>query len=84
MEIELMNKPIYGVVDRGIFGVRVVTGIITGVQFTDNLPLYKIEYKDGSVWTDKVTDNVEKLLELMSVIPLKNIPNLLVLKTKFK
>lgn len=84
MEVKLMSMPVYGVVDRGIFGVRVVTGIITGVQFTENLPLYKIEYKDGSVWTDKVTTDVNELLQLMQVTPLDSITKLLPLKTNYK
>lgn len=83
MEVKNMSKSIYGVVDSGVFGLRIVTGIVTGVQYTKTKPLFKIEYKDGSVWTDKVADNKDDLFKLMNVTPLEEVEKLLDLKIKF-
>lgn len=62
-----INTPLYGVVDRGIFGLRIIYGIVIGVQYTSNKPKYCIASDNSSVWTDNVSDSPEGLIELLNI-----------------
>jgi hypothetical protein len=30
-----IGKPRYGIIDSGLFGIRIVSGIITGIRYTE-------------------------------------------------
>lgn len=73
----------YGIIDRGIFGLRFIVGLVTGVQYTKNDPIYKIEFEDNSYWTDKIADSEVKLIELMAIPTIEFISERHNIKVKF-
>lgn len=62
-----MDKPIYAVVDAGVFGARIIAGIIIGIQFTNKKPVYCIGFGKNSVWTSNIAHNKEELLGLLEI-----------------
>jgi hypothetical protein len=62
-----INKPLYGLVDRGVFGVRIISGIVIGVQYTAKEPLYCIATENSSVWTSVVADDIDGLVKLLNI-----------------
>jgi hypothetical protein len=61
MGIENMDKAVYGLVDSGIFGARVVAGVVTGIRYTEERPLYEVSFGKNSWWTPDITDKVEEI-----------------------
>lgn len=43
MKIETIGKARYAIIENGIFGTRIVSGIITGVRYTEGNPVYEIK-----------------------------------------
>jgi len=70
---ELWGLPVYSVVDKGIFGLRVISGIIVGIQFTHTNPLYCIGFGDNSVWVSKIAKSKEEFLEMFELPNLDNV-----------
>lgn len=58
---------VYGLVDRGTFGIRIVIGVIIGVEFTKDEPRYCLDHMGNKVWTSKVTEDREALLDMMEL-----------------
>ncbi len=42
--MENIGKPKYGILENGIFGTRIVSGIVTGVRFTEDKPVYELSF----------------------------------------
>lgn len=81
--MENLNTPKYGIIDSGLFGVKVVAGIVTGIRYTDDKPLYEISFGKNSWWTSEITDNPEDLLKHFKLASLERIKETHGLKIKF-
>lgn len=42
--MENIGTPKYGIIENGIFGTRIISGIVTGVRFTEDKPVYEISF----------------------------------------
>ena len=77
------GKPKYGIVENGIFGTRIVSGIVTGVRFTEDKPLYELSFGKDKVWTSDITDNVDDLPKMLKLVSLERIKETHGLKIKY-
>lgn len=68
-----IGQAAYGITDNGIFGARIVAGIITGIRLTEDKPLYEISYEKNSWWVKDITDNRAELLDMLKVAQLDHI-----------
>ncbi len=52
----------YAVIGNGVFGKRVVYGLVTGIRFTDSDPIYSLQYQKNR-WEVKrlYSDRLEML-----------------------
>lgn len=86
--MSLIGKPTYGIIDRGAFGIKVVSGIITNTKTTDGIVYYEITLdKKNSYWTSKVTDRQENLGKMLDLPKLKSrieLPLLEIINRKIK
>ena len=42
--MENIGKAKYGIIENGIFGTRIISGIVTGVRYTEDKPIYEISF----------------------------------------
>lgn len=82
--IDNMGKPMYGVIDSGLFGVRVVSGIVTGLRFTEDKPQYEISFGKNSWWTTQITDKVEEIGKFFNLASIDRIKDTHGLKIKYE
>lgn len=68
-----IGKPMYGLINSGLPGASVVSGIVTGVRFTEDKPLYEISFGQNSWWTKEITDKVEEIGSLFKLAPLERV-----------
>ncbi len=66
----IIGKPVHAIDNKGTFGMRIISGVIIGIEFTHNKPKYCIGFGDNSVWVNNVAETKEELLEQL------NLPNL--------
>lgn len=66
-EQKLFGTPVYAVANRGIFGFRVYTGIITGIRFTNSKPEFYVESNKESGWYTDVTTDKSEILEMIEI-----------------
>ena len=78
-----VGKASYGIFDNGIFGARIVAGIITGVRLTDDKPIYEITHEKNSWWVTDITDNRAQLLDMLKVAQLDAIQKTAKVKLKY-
>lgn len=81
--MKLLQKPVYGLIDNGIFGVRIISGIVTGIRYTEDKPVYEISFGKNTWWTNEVTESVEDLLKMINIAPLERVKDTHGLKIKF-
>ena len=79
-----IGKPKYGVIQNGVFGTRIVTGIVTGIRFTEDKPVYELSFGKDKWWTSDVTDNKEDLFKLLKLTPLNRVVETNTLKIKYE
>lgn len=82
--MENISKPKYGIVDSGLFGARIVAGIVTGVRYTEDLPIYEISFGSTKVNTSKIADSPEEIFKMLNLASLERIKETHGLKIKFK
>lgn len=68
-----IGKPKYGIIENGIFGTRIVSGIVTGIKYTENKPMYNISFGKDSWWTSEITDNVEDIFKALKLVSLERV-----------
>jgi hypothetical protein len=78
-----MGKPKYGVIDANLFGFRVVSGIVTGIQYTEDKPLYQLSFGKNSWWTPHIAETPEELFSILELPPLHRIEETHGLKIKY-
>lgn len=81
--MDKIGKPFYGIVNSGIFGAQIISGIITGIRFTEDKPIYEISFGKSNWQTSVITDNQEELFKLLNLAPLRRIKETHGLKIKF-
>lgn len=64
---------VHSIVDKGIFGLRVISGIVIGIEYTNKTPKYCIGFGDNSVWVNKVATNDKELLEMLKLSDLEKV-----------
>lgn len=79
-----IGKPKYGVIQNGVFGTRIVTGIVTGIRFTEDKPVYELSFGKDKWWTSDVTDNKEDLFKLLKLTSLNRVVETNTLKIKYE
>lgn len=76
-----IGTPKYGVIDSGLFGVRIICGIVTGIRYTENKPMYEISFGNNKWWTSEITETPEdifKALKLATLDRIKKTHNLII------
>lgn len=76
--------PFYGIVDNGLFGFKVVSGIITGIKYTEDKPLYSLQFGKDQWWTSKIAESKEELINLFELPTLERIKETHGLKIKYE
>ena len=80
-----INKAVYGLADRSIFGVKIISGIVTGVSYSeDYLPKYEITFGKNKAWVDKIAESKDELLLLLEITDLKRLKETHNLTLKYK
>lgn len=69
----IINKPVYAIDNKNIFGLRIISGVIIGIEFTHNKPKYCIGFGDNSIWVNDVAESKEALIELLKLPDLKEV-----------
>jgi len=78
-----MGQARYGIIDSGLFGMKIVAGVVTGIQFTEDKPLYKISFGKDSWWTSEITESVDDIVKAMKLAPLDRVKETHGLKIKY-
>ena len=81
--MENIGKPIYGIIENGIFGTRIVSGIVTGISYTENKPIYEISFGKDKWKTSEITDNIEDIFKSLNLVSLERVSNTHGLKIKY-
>ncbi len=81
--MENLNKPMYGILDHGMFNVRIVSGLVTGIRYTEDKPVYEISFGKDKWWTSVITDKIEEIPTLLGLASLDRIKETHGLKIKF-
>jgi hypothetical protein len=81
-----IGKPRYGIIDNGLFGLRIVSGIVTGIRYTETKPVYEISFGHDKWWTSIIYEKVEELAvyEILQLAPPERIKETHNLKIKFE
>lgn len=82
--MENIGKPKYGIIQNGVFGTRIVTGIVTGIRFTEDKPVYELSFGKDKWWTSDVTDSKEDLFKLLKLTSLNRVIETNRLKIKYE
>lgn len=72
-ETKEIGQARYAIIDSGIFGFRLVAGIVTGVRYTEKEPQYEISFGKNSWWSSKITDKIEDIGTLFELASLERI-----------
>ena len=81
--MENIGKSKYGIIGSGLFDVRIVSGIVTGVRFTEDKPIYEISFGKNKWETSEITDNKEDIMKAINLASLERIKETHGLKIKF-
>lgn len=81
--MENLNKPVYGIVESSMFGARIVSGMVTGIRYTEDKPMYEISFGKNSWWSSQITDKVEDIGKMFGLASLERIKETHGLKIKF-
>lgn len=62
----IMGKPVHGIYNNG-WGMKIISGVIIGVEFTFHKPKYCIGFGNNSVWVNAIAENKEQLMALFNL-----------------
>ena len=82
--MNIFGKPKYGLIDSGIFGVRIVSGIVTGIRYTEDKPVYELSFGKDKWWTSEITDNIEDIPKMLKLVSLERVKETHGLKIKYE
>ena len=78
-----IGKPKYGIVDSGLFGVKIISGIVTGIRFTEDKPMYEISFGKNNWWTSEIANSFEEIFKFLKLTSLDRIKETHGLKIKY-
>lgn len=78
-----IGKPAYALVDMGVFSKTIISGIVTGVQYTEDEPLYTIAFGKNTWKTDTLFDDQESLVKALNIPTLERVSETHNLKIKY-
>ena len=81
--IDNIGKPKYGIIENGIFGTRIVSGIVTGIRFTEDKPVYEITFGKDKFWASDIAESPEDITKLLNLVPLHRVKETHGLKIKY-
>jgi len=81
--MENIGQAKYGIIENGIFGTRIIAGIVTGVRFTEDKPMYELSFGKNKWWTSEITDNTDDIFEALKLAPLDRVQETNGLKIKY-
>lgn len=81
--MENIGKPKYGIIDNGIFGSRIISGIVTGVRYTEDKPYYEVSFGRDKWWTSEIADNTEDIFKALKLTSLEKVRETHGLKIKY-
>lgn len=79
-----MGKAVYGLVDSGIFGARIIAGVVTGIRYTEDRPVYEVSFGKNSWWTSDIADNIDDIGKMFKLAPIERIKETHGLKIKYE
>lgn len=82
--MENIGKARYGLVENTMFGIRIVAGIVTGIRYTEDKPVYEISFGKSRWWTSEISDSKEALAELLNIASLDRVKETHGLKIKYE
>ena len=82
--MENIGKPKYTVVRNGVFGVKISCGIVTGVRFTEDAPLYEVSFGKDKWWTFEIFDSLQDVCSSIGLPSLERVVQTHDLKIKYK
>jgi hypothetical protein len=84
--MENIGQPRYGIINSGLFGSRIISGIITGIRYTEDKPIYEISFGKDKWETSKIFDNIDDLTKTLEldIAPLSRVKATHGLKIKFE
>lgn len=81
--MENVGKPKYGLINSGLFGFTIVAGIVTGIRFTEDKPVYTISFGKNTWETSHIADDARDLVKTLNLGTLDRIKETHGLKIKF-
>ena len=73
----------YGIAENGIFGTRIVSGIVTGVRYTEDKPVYEISFGKDKWWVSDIANTPEEVFKLLNLVSLERVKQSHNLKIKY-
>lgn len=73
MNNENIGKPVYALINSGVFGFSVVSGIVTGVDYTEDKPVYTIKFGKNSWTSPNIAHTSEELISMLKLPSLERI-----------
>lgn len=73
----------YGIINSGLFGVTIVSGIVTGIRYTEDKPIYEISFGKDKWQTSEITDSKDDIFKLLNLASLDRIKETHGLKIKY-
>lgn len=68
-----IGNPKYGIIDSDLFGVRIISGIVTGIRYTENKPVYEISFGKNKWWTSEIAESPEEIFKVLNLASLDRI-----------
>jgi hypothetical protein len=84
MQNKNIGKPKYGIIENGSFGTKIVSGIITGVSYTEDKPIYEISFGNDKWRTTEITESLEDIFKALKLVDLQRVVETHGLKIKYK
>lgn len=81
--MENIGKPKYGIIDSGLFGLRIVAGIVTGIRYTGSKPVYELSFAKDKWWTSELAETPEGIASKIKLASLEKIKETHGLQIKF-
>jgi hypothetical protein len=75
MEEVLKNygKPRYGLLGNEKFEFRIVSGIVTGIEFTEGEPIFKLSFDKNTYSTSRIFETSQQLIDSLKLPTLNQI-----------
>lgn len=83
MENKNIGKPKYGIIENGIFGTRIISGIVTGVSYTEGNPIYEISFGKDKWRTSEITESIDDIFKVLKLAKLERVEETHGLKIKY-